>query len=43
MLDCSYRDACPHGVPFRFPDWCVECESDDEAPPLDALDRSKAT
>lgn len=29
----TVRDCCPHGVPFRWPEWCVECESEETDAP----------
>lgn len=27
FLRSLWRDCCVHGVPYRWPEWCVECES----------------
>ena len=33
-LLARFFDRCPHGVPYRYPDWCIDCEMDElDLPP----------
>jgi hypothetical protein len=31
--NCRYTDCCKHGVPFRWPEECIECEMEEVETP----------
>lgn len=34
-----YRDFCKHGVPFRWPEGCIDCDMEEVDEPRACVDR----